>query len=160
MTHRVSLRIIELTGIFFTRHCSPVCSLRYCSEVKLSANCPTEYFAVRCSLPLKQQLVPRGPNMEVSGRGHRTLPVKTGESGTGPQIKSRGPCPLCKQYFPELKLGPFLKHRHHCKGEIIQRQVTFSPPGRYNDSRLSTKKHPDPFCSNWQPESTFADPHG
>ena len=98
-------------------------------------------------MPIEKHLAPRGSNMQVSGRGHQTLPIKTGESVVAPQIKSRGPCPVCKQYFPQLKLGPFIKHRHHCKGDISQREVSCSSPVRYTNSRLSTQKHPHSFFS-------------
>ena len=85
--------------------------------------------------------------MQVSCRGYQTLAVKTGESVVGPQINNRGPCTGCKQYFPELKLGPFLKHRHHCRGDINQREVSCSPPGSYTNNPLSEEKHPNPFIS-------------
>ena len=84
-----------------------------------------------------------GANMQFSDCGHQTLPV-TGVPVVCPQINNRGPCPVCKQYFPELKLGPFLKHRHLCKGDIKQREVRSSPPDR---GPLSTQKKPRPICS-------------
>ena len=76
--------------------------------------------------------------MQVSGRGDDVLPV------TDPLIKSRGPCPVCKQYYPKLKLGPFLKHRRECQGDISQRVVSRSPPCKYNNSPLSNKQHQHP----------------
>ena len=57
------------------------------------------------------------------------------------------PWALCKQYFPGLKLRPFIKHRHHCKGDISQREVSCSVTDRYTNIRLSTGKHPYPFFS-------------
>ena len=77
--------------------------------------------------------------MQVSGRGHQTFLVKTVESVVGTQIKDCEPCPMCKQHFSELKLGQFIKHCYRCKGDISQRAVSCSPPGRYSNSHLSKK---------------------
>ena len=82
--------------------------------------------------------------MQVSGRQHQTLEV-TGQSVVYPQTKKRGPCPVCKQYFPELKLGPFIKHRNSCKGDLRRREV--SCPDRYINSSLSNKKHSCQICA-------------
>ena len=67
--------------------------------------------------------------MQVSSREHRM--VKTEDGVVGPQIKSCRHCLGCKQYFPQLKLGPFIKHQSHCKSNISQRDVSCSPLGRY-----------------------------
>ena len=83
--------------------------------------------------------------MQVSGR--QTLQVKTAEGVTDSRIKNRGPCPVCKQYLPELKLGPFIKHRYYCTEDISQREVSCSPPDRYIDSHPSKKRHPCSFLS-------------
>ena len=112
----------------------------------MSADYPAEYVAARLCSPARQQLVPKVSNMQVSGRERRPLPVRTGGSVANLQIKDRGPCPVCKKHFPELKLGPFIKHRYHCKGEISQREVSCLPADRDNDSRLSNKKCSCPFC--------------
>ena len=84
--------------------------------------------------------------MLVSGSGQQTLPV-AGECVAGSQIMNRGPCSVCKKYFPELKLGPFIEHCLHCKGDISQREVGCSPSGRLTNSPLSNKKHPSPTVS-------------
>lgn len=84
--------------------------------------------------------------MQVSGRGRQTV----GERVADPQITNRGPCPVCKQHLPRLKLGPFIKHRHHCKGGINQRDVSCSPPDRYTNNPVRKKKSgPALFKSIW-----------
>ena len=80
--------------------------------------------------------------MQISGRGHQTV----GERIADPLIKNRGPCPVCKQYLPRLKLGPFIKHRHHCKGGINKRDVSCSPLDNYANNPVRKKKiHPRSF---------------
>ena len=83
--------------------------------------------------------------MQISGREHQPLEI-TEKSVLAPQIKNRGPCPVCKQYLPQLKLGPFIKHRHHCKGDLRDREVSCSPPVRYINSYPSIKEHPCQIC--------------
>ena len=79
--------------------------------------------------------------MQVNGREHQTHVVSTGESVVSPKIKNRGPCPVCKKYLPQLKLGPFIKHRQQCKVDISQREVSCSSPDR------SSPPNPHSFCS-------------
>ena len=134
-------------GVWLTHIVPPIFSLRCGPEVKLSVNRPAECLVAWLSLPARQQLVPKVSNMQVIGREHRPPPVKTGGSVANLQINNRGPCPVCKKHFPELKLGPFIKHRYHCKGKISQREVSCLPANRDNDSRLSNKKCSCPFCS-------------
>ena len=83
--------------------------------------------------------------MQVSGR--QTLQVKTAEGVADSRIKNREPCPVCKQYLPELKLGPFIKHRYYCAEDISQREVSCSPPVRHTNSHPSKKRHPCSFLS-------------
>ena len=83
-----------------------------------------------------------------AGQGlSRSAIVDTRSSGQGkvsPAL-NRGPCSVCKQYFPQLKLGPFPRHCHHCKGDISQR------PGAHHRQGIPTspsiKKRPYPFFS-------------
>ena len=82
--------------------------------------------------------------MQVRGTGH--LPVMPGEVVAGFQVMNRMLCPVCKQCFTELKLGPFLNHCNHCKGDVTQREVNCLPQGRFTNSRRSQQKHPCPLC--------------
>ena len=88
-----------------------------------------------------------GSNMRVNDRGHQTFLVQWGESAVTHQTKNRGPCPVCDQCFPQLRLGPFIKHRQHCKAGISQREVNCLSPGLYTNSHLRIKKHPGPLCA-------------
>ena len=84
--------------------------------------------------------------MQISGREHQTLET-TEKSVLPTQVKSRGPCPVCKQYFPQLKLGPFIKHRHNCNGNLSDRKVSCTPdistatPVKKNITARSVKKY-------------------
>lgn len=84
--------------------------------------------------------------MQVSGHIHQA--VKTRESVVDPQAMNRGPCPVCRQHLPQLKLGPFIKHRYHCRGDISQKEVSCLPLGKSANSSLSETKHPRPFFPN------------
>ena len=83
--------------------------------------------------------------MQVSTHANQTLPVRTGESVVPSPIDGRGPCPVCKQYLPQLRLRPFLKHCSNCTVSISQRAVSCSSPGRMTKSLLSKNKHPGLF---------------
>ena len=76
--------------------------------------------------------------MQING-GEQQLPA---DRVAAPQIKNHGPCSRCKQHLPRLKLGPFLKHQYHCKGDISQKEVSCPSPGSYTNSHLSPKKQP------------------
>ena len=80
--------------------------------------------------------------------GHIPQVVKTEESVVDPQAMNHGPCLRCGQSFPQLKLGPFIKHRYQCKGDISQREVSSLPLGKSTNSSLSETKHPRPCISN------------
>lgn len=86
--------------------------------------------------------------MQVTGGEHQTIAVGAGESVLDPQLKCRGPCLGCNQYFPQLKLGPFVKHRHLCVSNISKRQISCSPSGVYTNSPPGNKKYPNPFFSH------------
>ena len=97
--------------------------------------------------------------MQVNSREHRPHMVNTGESVLTPRIKNRGPCPVCKKYLPQLKLGPFIKHYHQCKVDISQREVSYSSSDR--DSPPQSALVPfNSIRANCQPESAFASPQG
>lgn len=83
--------------------------------------------------------------MQISGREHQPLET-TKKSVVLSQIKNRGPYPACKQYFPQLKLGSFNKHRHLCNRNLSNREISCSPPDRYINSSPSIKKHPCQIC--------------
>ena len=78
--------------------------------------------------------------MQVSGRGHQIPLVKTGESIVGPETGNRGSFHMCDEYLPQFKLGPLITDRYHCKGDISQREVSYSTPVRYDNS-LPNKKN-------------------
>ena len=128
--------LLSYIRIIFTRHCSPVFSLHSSPEVRSLAN--VQQNVLSDVTFLSETFGAGGSDMQVSSRVHQT--VKTGESVVVPQIKNRGPCPGCKQYLPQLKLGPFIKHRHHCKSDMDQRDVSCSPPARNTNNSVSKKK--------------------
>ena len=138
----------------------PVYSLHYSLEAQSLANVQQN---VLSDVTFQSETFGAGDsNMQVSSRVHQT--VKTGESVEVTKLKNRGPCPGCKQYLPQLKLGPFIKHRHHCKGDIGQRDVSCLPPDRNTNKSVSKKKSCPALYqiiwANWPSKSTFADLRG
>ena len=85
--------------------------------------------------------------MQVRDAGHQALPVGPREGVAGFQTMNPELYPVCKQHFTELKLGPFLNHCDHCKGDVTQREVKRLPQAGCSNCHSGQQKHPCPFCS-------------